>query len=62
MMVSQSDERNGDGGFTEFAGCRCIAAVRLTTRIILMTAMPDALCAFYPMTRPVAVTWFCRSR
>jgi len=42
MMVSQRDERNGDGGFTESGDWRCIAGVCWTTRTVLrrMTALP----------------------
>jgi hypothetical protein len=45
MMISQRDERNGDGGFTAIANWRCIAAVCLITRTVLrqMTALLDAL-------------------
>jgi hypothetical protein len=46
MMMFQYDERNGDGGFTEFANWRCIAAVCWITRTVLrrMIALSEALC------------------
>jgi hypothetical protein len=68
MMVSQRDERNGDGGFTAIANWRCIAPVCLITRRVLrrMTALPDALCfsshtsGYTPETGlcPVARMWW----